>query len=334
MAELLNLPELEASTYISGVGTNRMLSNNLKPVPASRLNDFIGDEINTYLAVKRMYPAEGLMVNGNIAVNFQSGAFSSITINRFRNIGSIFVRIGSELYLSGTVTALSSGGSSAFLLNNLPAAIVNQNTDFFVYMGLKTSDGSVFATVSRFPGARFIGDFSTTNTNGRYSVLNAGSSGHAVTDPVTVVGRVTLQWNGTALVNPTDFSTRGYNIINFPVRESEWRTWTPTFTGGPLSYLTVNVVAANYRLSHRTALVHLRTSGTTSGTGNYVPISLPFDAIRTSDSFNIIFKDGGTFQNGVADINPATTLNPNRNDAANFGVGAGREFKGYFVYET
>lgn len=171
--------------------------------------------------------------------------------------------------LTGALSVNVNAGTNTF--NAGSTEIKTLDTDFFVYLGWRASNSSMFILVSRIPYATTYADFSSTATNEKYGAYSG--SAPASTDPVVVIGRFNAANSGTASFNWSIPATS--IVLNFPIYETRWLDWTPVFAGFSADP-TSNV--SRYRLINNTVNLNHRSNadGTSNSTG--FTISLPFTA--------------------------------------------------------
>lgn len=163
--------------------------------------------------------------------------------------------------LAGALSVTVNAGTNTF--NAGGAELATKEIDYFVYLGWRAASSTVFILISRIPYARVYGDFSSTATNELYGAYSG--SAPASTDEVVNIGRV----------NATLSAGAGYTwsvpatsiIINHPIYETRWLTYTPTITySGGTTNPTSNVIAhALYQVSGRNIHTHIESTLTIGG---------------------------------------------------------------------
>ena len=174
------------------------------------------------------------------------------------------VNVGGEIRtLTGALSVTVNAGTNTFSAGS--AALATKEIDYFVYLGYRASDTSLFLLISRIPYAKFYSDFNTTATHEKYAAYSGAAP--ASTDVVVNIGRfnATLSagagytWSVPAtslVVNHQIFDTR---VLDF--------TCTITYSGGTTDPTSNTVNTAKYYIAGRDFRVHLRSS-LIRGTGN------------------------------------------------------------------
>jgi len=101
--------------------------------------------------------------------------------------------------------------------------------DLFAYLVYNTNTAALDIFWSRNPRGLIYSDFSATTTNENYAAINATAP--ASTDSCVVIGRfaATLSLVATSyLFTVPTFTNK--NLIQYPIFETRWLSWTPIFT--------------------------------------------------------------------------------------------------------
>lgn len=167
------------------------------------------------------------------------------------------------------------------------AELGTKEQDLFVYAVWNTNIGAVDVFWSRISYGSLYSDFSATTTNEKYAAINAVAP--ASTDECVNIGRfaATLSLSGTSHLWTTPTATNA-NLIHKQTFESEWRSWTPTYTAlgtGTPTYGTVTTAISKYRVEKNKIYFEIRATGTTGGTTvTTILATLPFQSKATADA--------------------------------------------------
>lgn len=176
--------------------------------------------------------------------------------------------------LIATLSVTVNAGANTFNLGSVE--LYGQQQELFVYAGWRASTSDIFIVIARHCHAREFADFSGTATNESYGAYSG--SAPAATDPVTVIGRVTVQNSGTASYN-WSIPTQDV-IIHRPIYETSLLSYVPAWSANAsMTYTTVTTTIARYQVIGRRCKIFVRGSGTIGGTPNVsVLATLPFES--------------------------------------------------------
>lgn len=199
--------------------------------------------------------------NLTVAIKDQAG-------NNFSSTNPMVHKIGAApRSLTGVLSVTVNAGTNSF--NAGSAELKTKEIDYFVYLGWRASNTSMFVLISRIPYARTYADFSSTATAETYGAYSGAAP--ASTDEVVVVGRFNATNSGSASYN---WSVPATSIVfNHPIFETRWLTYTSTlggFSGTPTQ-------TARYRLVGNSLLLFLDISGTSNATSFTAtsPLNMP-----------------------------------------------------------
>ena len=169
--------------------------------------------------------------------------------------------------------------------------------DYFVYLGYKSSGGSIVIGFSRICHAIAYGDFSTTSTDDDYF---AASDTMASTDQVEVIGRFNAISSGSASYNWSIPATS--IIISRPIFETRKLSWTPSYSAqSPMTYTSVSTNQADYQVHGREITFVLNASGTTGGSaGTTLIASFPWYNYGYYTMFASSASEGGLYYGGIS----------------------------------
>lgn len=284
----------------------------------------------TYEILAKAFGGEtGNMINGKIvpsvAANNLTVALKTLAGSDPSTTDPVFVRIGDTWHTITSALSVTKNAGTNWC-NAGGAELATQEIDYFVYLGYNATDGVVIG-FSRISHAALYSDFSTTDANEKYAAISTITNA-AAGDDYAVIGRFAATLSagaGYTWTVPT-FTTK--NLIQRPIYDSRWLSWTPAYSaGGAMTYTGVSTGIATYKITRDTLEVWVRASGTTGGvTNNLLRATLPFDALF-STSFPIAWgqiNDGAavTSKCGINDSTP-DYLNASKYDGALVTLAAG-----------
>lgn len=313
----------------------------LLDLPNEIINGVLADAIEVqdnfdYLNMILSAPERGVMFNGKLVVTVASNnltvALKTLGGSDPSTADPVYVRIGDTL--RSVTSALSVTKNAATNWCNAGAAEhATKEIDYFVYLGYNATDGVVIG-FSRFPGAYSYDDFSTTTTNEKYCAISTIANAVA-TDYYEVVGRFAATLSAGAGYTWSVPTYTAKNLIQFPIRETRWLDWLPTYTGygGMTGYTTVTT-HAKYKLSIRSCEFEIYASGTTTGSGDsFINFSVPFTPVVTTSAYHsrACFVYDAAYLIGFF-RSATTTIAVGKYNLANWVIGAGRVIAGEMTY--
>lgn len=200
--------------------------------------------------------------------------------------------------LTGALSVTVNAGASTFDLGAAEHKTLRR--DLFVYLGWRVSTASVFILLARIPYARTYNDFSLVATEAKYGAYSGAAP--ASTDPVEVIGRVSVQNSGSASYNwsvPTEDI-----IISHPIYETDWTAWTPT----PGGFSVNPTIVANYKIVMDKLHWILHSSGAGTSNATTTTITLP---LATANVTNLNTFCVGRGQDNGAECAPTFRANVN-----------------------
>ena len=233
----------------------------------------------------------GFLHNGRIAVSVSSSDLT-VAIKTVDNADPsasdpVFIRIGNTIRaLTSALSVTKADGTNWF--NSGSAELATLEVDYFVYIIWNTTPATDILDLgfSRYPGGRVFSDFSSTSTNEKYMAYANGSS-PSISDDCVLIGRfaATLSASATFLWTVPTFTTK--NLIQEPIRETRWLSWTPAYAAsGSLTYTSVTTTFAKYKLVGDSMLFwELRATGTLGGVASTtITNTVPFEALQIASS--------------------------------------------------
>lgn len=189
------------------------------------------------------------------------------------------------------------------------AELAGKDIDYFVYAINETgASAGLKIGHSRLPWAVTMGDFVNTTTSEKYI---AGSwTNFNSTDQVQLIGRFRAQLSAAASYN---WSIPNSKVINHPIFQTDWLTWTPQWTN-----LTAGngTIAAFYQIGQRILKGNLRISfgSTTAITGSGITYTIPFSNINISTFHPVghvsIHDAGAVIYIGQTEFETTTSFRP------------------------
>lgn len=238
---------------------------------------FLALKLAIYVGIK---PAEGTVWNGKIVPSVSSnnltlalktlaGTDPSATDPVYATIGGVVRTITSALSVTkNAATNWCNAGS---------AELATKEIDYFAYLGYNATDG-VTIGFSRIPYANQYSDFSTTTTSEKYCAISTIANA-ASTDYYNVVGRFAATLSAGAGYTWSVPTFTAINLIQKPIFESRWLTWTPALTGWSGS----PTVVSQYQVSNGKVQINFSVSGISNGT--VATMTFPF---INGDASNLI----------------------------------------------
>jgi hypothetical protein len=219
--------------------------------------------------------------------------------------------IGGQLrWITSSLSISANAGTNWF--NSGSAELATREIDYFAYIGYNATDGITLG-YARIPYAKLYSDFNTTTTNERYARISTITNATAGDNYVNI-GRFAATLSATASFNWSIPTFTNANLIQEPIYETRWLTWTPTLTG--FSVLPGGNIV-NYKITDSSIDLIIRNSGA-FGTSNATTLTAtaPISAaVNIQRGFALVVNNG----TGVAGIWAIDT----DSSTIEFGVGAG-----------
>ena len=283
---------------------------------------------STYILVSDLYKSNGL-VNGKLSVTVSSNdlivAVKTLAGNDPSTSDPVFIKLDTNIrMITSALSVTAVDGTNWAGRGGTMFAALEQ--DWFVYLGYNATDGVVIG-FSPIPYARKYGDFSTTSTAETYckisTITNASSN-----DPYAVVGRFAATLSAGAGYTWTVPTFTPSNLIQEPIYETDWRTWTCTPSQGYSSAPTATVY--QYQVRGKNCMLSMREG--TNGTSNTTAIGIypiPFTAKTITNGlwfgFAYVINNSVTDAAGYCYVQSAgTTINFVRSAEAAYTASGGR----------
>lgn len=277
------------------------LTNNTAPIGSDKLimiDDPAGAPAtqNLYLGdANALY--DGFMLNGVIS---PAVASNNLTVTlKTRANGNPSATDPISVWLNGsfrrvTATTAITRLAGTNWANAGSAELATKEIDWFVYLIWDTflATDAFCLGFSRYPHGRVYSDFSTTTTNEKYIAVPAANTPNT-TDDVVLIGRFAATLSAGAGYTWSVPTFTNTNLVNRPIYETRWLTWTPAIspTGGSIT--TVGAVSGSYQVSGYTMELHESIAITNNGTGSGALVStLPFTP--STGNQNLIGRNAST----------------------------------------
>lgn len=276
-----------------------------------------------------------VVLNGRISVSVASNnisvALKTLAGNDPSSSSPVYVRIDNGIRtITSALSVTKNAGTNWFASGS--SELSGQIVDYFVYLGYNATDG-VTIGFARIPWGEQYDSFSATSTNAKYCAISTIANAVA-TDQYVNIGRfaATLTDSGGAYNWSVPTFTHK-NLIQRPIFETRFLTFTPTFAAsGSMTFTSVTVNRAQYKLKGvEDCFLQVGATGATGGSAsNSLTCTLPMSSNLASSE--VLFGTGGTADtNIIAGLvfflqSDPTRVYVRRYDAANFGLGASRQF--------
>lgn len=254
-----------------------------------------------------LFPEATTMLNGKISVSVASNnitvAIKTLAGTDPSSSDPVYVRIGDTVRsITAALSVTKNAGTNWF--NAGASEHAATELDYFVYLLWNTTPATDIVDIgfARVPFFRVYSEASGTSTNEKYLAFGNASTPTSTDDMVNIgrFGATLSAGAGYTWTVPT-FTT--VNLIQRPIYETRWISWTPTFTG--FSANPTNIVH-QYKIIDDWIKIKIRhgTNGTSNSTS--FAISAPF-AARTVT--NGAWDGMGTaLDNSVAKTTPCRLL--------------------------
>lgn len=220
------------------------------------------------------YAPEGFLINGlivpSVATDDLTVAIKGMDGNDPSAGNPVYCRIGGTVRT--IVAALSvtlADGTNWF--NAGSAELATVEIDYFVYLGYNATDGVVIGA-SRYPGASSYDDFSATTTGEKYCAISDITTA-AAADYYNVIGRFAATLSAGAGYTWTVPTFTAKNLIQRPIYETRWLTWSPTAVG----WTSYSSLWAFYKVKPDEMMINYSATTSTSNstsTTTTVPFSI------------------------------------------------------------
>ena len=298
--KLITLPNTASDTLVTLAATQTLTTETLTtPVVASLYQDAAKTKLmtvpdtasDTLAAIAatqvltnkhvQLKGQRGFLLNGKISPSVTSTnltvAIKGIDGNDPSATNPVYCRIGDSIRTISAALSITCNAATNWF-NSGSTEHAAQLIEYFVYLGYNATDGVVVG-FARVPYGNEYSSFSTTSTAENYcaisTITNAASG-----DDYEVVGRFEATLSAGAGYTWTVPTYTNINLIQFPVYETSYLTWLPTYTG----FSANPTHTCRYRIHRRRMDVLM--SGTAAGTSNATTftITLPFTPLSLTGS--------------------------------------------------
>jgi hypothetical protein len=274
------------ASFPNSVKTFTTKTDLITQVTSADVND-LQDEvaaIETLLGVNGLsWIGEGALMNGKIAVSVTSSnltvAIKTLADANPSTTSPVYVRInGTVRKITAALSVTKNAGTN--WCNAGSSELAAKEIDYFVYLGYNATDGVVVG-FSRISYATLYSDFSTTTTNEKYAGISTITNA-AAGDNYVNIGRFAATLSAGASYTWTVPTFTSANLIQRPINETRWLTWTPTITpGGALTYSVVTTYFSKYKFVGNIMYAEYSCTGTLGGTASTsMAFTAPFNSAQ------------------------------------------------------
>jgi hypothetical protein len=267
------------------------------------------------------------VASNNLTVAISTSPTSLVAPTTTNPVG---IWIGNNLrWITSSLSIAANAGTNWFASGS--AELATREIDYFAYIGYNATDGITLG-YARIPYAKLYSDFSVTTTNEKYARISTITNA-AAGDNYVNIGRFAATLSATASFNWSVPAFTNANLIQEPIYETRWLTYTPTYSAsGSMTWTSVTTTTSAYKIISDNLSLELFALGTTGGTASTeLRATIPFGATPAGN--NQRFGGGAVDNVGISCIHfISTTLNTARFDAANFGLGANRGVTNKITY--
>lgn len=241
----------------------------------------------------------------------------------------IYIQIGGTIRKVTAATSITlAAGTNWF--NAGGAELATKEIDYFVYAVYDSNSSIVALAPARISHGQLVSDFSATTTNEKHL---GNYANYTVTDSVAVIGRFAATLSAGAGYTWTVPTFTNINLKHEPVYESRWLDWTPTTSAsGSLTWTSISVTFAKYRVARNKIDIKENISGTLGGSASTtLAFTLPWQVTNTTPP---IF--GNTASVTLKSFTTAGTPDQasiQKYDASNYATSGSCAIVGYGGYE-
>jgi len=280
---------------------------------------------------------QGTMFNGKISVTVASSditvAIKTLAGNDPSASEPVWIRIGDTVRVITAALSVTKNDATNWF-NSGSAENATKEIDYFVYLGYNATDGVVIG-FARICHAKQYSDFSTTTTNQGYCAISTITTA-AATDNYEVIGRFAATLSATAAFTWSVPTFTPANLIQVPIYETRWMTWTPTYAAsGSMTFTSVTTDLMIYKIVGSHVQMQGQARGTTGGTtASEVTFTVPIEGqdfglatIQGQPSAGSYIRTGATggiF--GAVQYSAAKTLRARKYDSSNWSLDASAAF--------
>lgn len=278
----------------------------------------------------------GFLINGKIVPSVSSNnltvAIKGIDGNDPSATNPVYCRIGDTIRsITAALSVTKNAGTN--WCNSGASELAAKEVDYFVYLGYNATDGVVIG-FSRISHGTEYNSFSATSTNNTYCAISTITNASAG-DDYELIGRFAATLSAGAGYTWTVPTFTNKNLIQYPVYESRWLYWLPTYSAdGSMTYTSTST--GRYKIERSMFRYHILTDGTTGGTASSaILLTLPVTILNTgpyigmgygtvydaADNIGLIFRSGTN-----------NTIIASKSGGANYNLGSTKQIRimGFF----
>lgn len=277
-------------------------------VPAVELDSFVTNAGTA--GVISLNAPQGFLINGKISVTDAAGitvAIKTLAGTDPSATDPVYVRIGDTVRTLSSALTLSAADGTNWL-NMGSAELATKEVDLFTYLTWDSVNSAVVLSVHRVPYLGTVADFTQSSTSEK-GVINSSGVTWTNTDNMELIGRFAATLSAGAGYTWTVPTYTGTNLIQRPIYETRWLTWTPTvnWTGGTAP--TTPTTDARYMVRGRQVFFRFKQENTGAGVSNTgANASLPFN-VANSDASEYTVTLSGNASTAAAGTAPTHGLN-------------------------
>jgi hypothetical protein len=227
---------------------------------------------------------EGTMYNGKIVPSVASNnltvALKGMDGNDPSATNPVYVRInGVVRSITSALSVTKNAGTN--WCNAGSAELATNEIDYFVYLKWDTQGYNIVdIAMSRMPFGKYGSDFGTGTTDERYIMQNLGFT---TTDIFVNIGRFAATLSAGAGYTWSVPTFTPINLIQRPIYETGWLTWTPTvsWTAGTAPTGAGGNYSSRYKfVSDQCHIHYMKTSMTAGATVTEMKLTMPFNLLN------------------------------------------------------
>lgn len=217
---------------------------------------------------QKLNTPEGWLYNGRLSPTVASNNLT-LALKTFAGTNPstsdvIEVCIGGTMRVITTALSVTAAAGTNWM-NAAGAELASKELDLFPEMAWVSSSSAVALGFGRIPYATLYSDYSTLSTAETYGVF---STTPASTDACVNIGRFAATLSSSTAFNWSVPTYTEKNLIQYPIREADWRNWGPQTVG--YSVAPTNAVYI-YKLKGNEMELFIREE--TAGTSNAITLT-------------------------------------------------------------
>lgn len=228
----------------------------------------------------------GYMLNGkldvSVATNDLTVAIKTLAGNNPSVSDPVFVRIGNTVRtITAAITKTLLDGTNWF--NAGASETATKEVDYFVYLIWNTTPGTDIVDLgfARISHGNIYSDFSSTSTDENY-LATANASAPQATNELEVIGRFNSIISAGAGFTWSAPATS--IIINRPIFNTRWLTWSPIYGASGGTFTSVTTRMSKYHIEANGMKFVQTANGTTGSTPDWIEFTLPFTPLENASN--------------------------------------------------